>query len=571
MEFVDRTALPIKILPESYLYGLLAVFAAILMVMIPVYIASNQSIVHHKQNNENMVSSFKWYTLLFDLLLVGVAIYGLFSFQKRQEALATLTQGKDVNIDPILFFLPALFIIGLGLFILRIYPFVLKVIYRLGEKFWSISLYSSFLQVSRSAKQYQFLMLFLIMTIGIGMYSTSAARTINHNLEEQILYQNGADITLDVRWKSNQIMSGSQAMVNESMQEAEETAETEDFKETIYTEPPFEPFAQVEGVEQATKVFKKQPVKVEAQGNSLFSTELIGIEPKNFGQTAWFKSSLLPHHWYHYLNLLAKEPSSVLISKSVSSSLGVKTGDYLTIGWDGSDTAEFVVYGIIEYWPTFNPIAKTEEDNNPTLIVANLPFVQNAMGLEPYQVWLKTDPGKTRNKLYETMKQAELPVKSIEDVQPKLIELKNSAFLLGLNGTLTLGFLISLIITFIGFLLYWILTIQSRTLQYGIYRAMGISIRKLVVMLVWEQILTSGIACLLGVVIGGITSRLFVPFFQLSFDSQTIVPPFQVMVDPDDMWRIYLFVGFMLIVGLSILVVLLRKIKIHQAIKLGED
>ncbi|MRH42506.1 FtsX-like permease family protein [Aquibacillus halophilus] len=568
LEFVQRTALPTEILPESYLYALFAVLASILMIMIPVYFASNQSIVNHKQNLANSVNHYKWYSIIFDLTLIGVSIYGLYSFQKQRDNTSLTMADGEMYIDPILFFLPAIFIIGFGLFILRIYPLVLKLIYKIGERFWSISLYSTFLQVSRSAKQYQFLMLFLIMTIGIGVYSASAARTINNNLVEQIRYQNGADITLDVRWETNEATTSAYAPDTPSGEEEDTDTNS---KEVVYTEPPFEPILELEDVENATRVFTMDNVNVEGKGKSIFSAELMAIEPKKFGQTAWFKPTLLPHHWYEYLNLIASEPSAALISKSVSTSLGVKEGDYITLQWDGSDSAEFVVYGIVDYWPSFNPLEIKEDNANPTLIVTNLSYVQNLMGLEPYQAWLKVKPNSTRNSLYESIKKEQIPVMNMVDVQPQIIELKNSAFLLGLNGTLTLGFIISIFVTFIGFLLYWILTIKSRTLQYGVYRAMGIPMPKLIGILIWEQVMTSGIACFLGVIIGGVTSKLFVPLFQLTFNPQTMVPPFVVVFDSSDEMKIYLFVTFMFVVGLSILVVLLRKIKIHQAIKLGED
>ncbi|WP_407269905.1 ABC transporter permease [Radiobacillus sp. PE A8.2] len=569
LEFVQRTALPINIRPESYLYGCIAVIASIVMTMIPVYFASKQSIVDHKQKQARNMANYKWYSILFSLGLIGLAIYGLYSVQTQELSNTSSPQADSIYVDPVLFFLPAIFIIGLGLFILRLYPILMMGIYLLGRKIWPISLYTTFVQVSRSAKQYQFLMLFLVMTIGIGVYSASAARTINTNLEEQIRYNNGADITVDVRWASSEIATS--PSVGNEPSNTEDGTEVEQGKSIVYTEPPFDPFLQLDGVEHATRVFNKAPVKVEAKGSSIFSAELMAIEPNAFGETAWFKSTLLPHHWFNYLNLIASEPSAVLISKSVSTSLGVKEGDYLTMEWEGSDYAEFVVYGVIDYWPSFNPLLKSEDGSDPTLIVANLSYVQNLMGLEPYQIWLQTDTGTQRNGLYENMKQLNLPVTNMDDVQPKLIELKNSAFLLGLNGTMSLGFIISLMITFIGFLLYWILTIKSRTLQYGIYRAMGIPMPKLIAILIWEQVMTSGIACLLGIAIGGITSRLFVPLFQLSFNPQSIVPPFMVMFDPRDEMKIYLFVAFMLVIGLSILVILLRKIKIHQAIKLGED
>ncbi len=55
---------------------------------------------------------------------------------------------------------------------------------------------------------------------------------------------------------------------------------------------------------------------------------------------------------------------------------------------------------------------------------------------------------------------------------------------MALNGILTLGFLISILVTFAGFLLYWILSLKGRTLQNGIMRAMGLSLRQLIGILV---------------------------------------------------------------------------------------
>src|SRR5690625_3070850 len=159
-------------------------------------------------------------------------------------------------IDPIIFFIPALFIIVLGLVTLRIYSFVLRLIYKIGERFWSVSLYSTFLQVSRSTKQYKFLMLFLVMTIGMGVFSASAARTINTNLEEQLLYQNGAEVSMRVRWESSQLptMASPTQIQTDNLGTSTEPV--------IYSEPPFDPIVNLSQVEQATKVFIKNQVTV---------------------------------------------------------------------------------------------------------------------------------------------------------------------------------------------------------------------------------------------------------------------------------------------------------------------
>ena len=415
-----------------------------------------------------------------------------------------------------------------------------------------------------------------MMTIGIGIFSASAARTLNENFEQQIRYENGADLTIDVKWPSSEVAaspafssvpSGEQATEQEkNTAEANETAVTE--TRLVYSEPSFEPYLHLKEVEHAAKVLTFDGIKAEAKGKALYSFEVMGIEPKEFAQTAWFSPSLLPHHWYEYLNLLSQEQSSVLISRSVSKALGVKVGDYIKVEGDYTNTMEVVVYGIIDYWPGFLPEKIDEDAEPPALIVANLPYVQNAMGLEPYQVWLKAKPDASREDLYQSLDDTNTPIIMMNDVYPELVELKNGAFLLGLNGTLSLGFIVSIIIAFIGFLLFWVLTIKSRVLQYGVFRAMGIPLRKLIGILLFEQVLTSGFASFIGVIIGGITSVLFVPLFHLSMEKQL---PFQVVFDPSDERKIYLFVALMLSVGLTILVILVKKIKIYQAIKLGED
>ncbi|MCJ7841299.1 ABC transporter permease [Lederbergia sp. NSJ-179] len=577
LEFVQRKTLPVELSQESYLYALLTVIVSLMMVMIPVFRASGKSIVSHKQKKARNIGKIHWYLVIFEIALLAASIYQLITFNKRQKELLSFNiESADLMIDPILFFLPAVFIIGCGLVALRVYPWVIKAVFKIGERFWPLSLYSTFLQVSRASKQYKFLMMFLVMTIGMGVFSASAARTINTNLEDQLLYQHGAEIRMKVKWQDNlpppAPIGYNSPEAEESEEKAKAAAETE---EVIYTEPPFEPIANLEGVAATAKVFQKNELTVTVGDKSIDYGQLMAIETKDFGETVWFKDSLLPYHWYHYLNLIAKEPSAVIISKQTAEALKVKKGDSITLSWSGSDSGEFIVYEIVEYWPTFNPLEKINEEDDQdqvgALVVANLPYVQTMLGLEPYEVWMKVKPEASRAQIYEDIKEAKIPVVALSDVLPQVTELKNSALLLGVNGTMTMGFLISLLISFIGFLLYWILTMKARTLQYGIYRAMGVSMPKLIGILVSEQIFTSGIACVLGVVIGGIASMLYVPLFKLSLSIDQLMPPFAVISDAGDEAKIYLFATLMLLVGAAILIGFLRKIKIDQAVKLGED
>lgn len=568
LEFVQRSTLPVQLSGKSYLYGFFTVVIVIIMVMIPVFRAAGTSIVNHKQKKARNSGKVQWIFVFLEIALLSFAVYELVSFNKRQKELLDFNvESADLMIDPILFLLPSLFIIGLGLVTLRIYPWLLKSIFKIGEKRWSFSLYSTFLQVSRSSKQYQFLMLFLVMTIGMGVFSASAARTINANLEEQIYYQNGAEVRLQQHWSSN-----APPPIPDYLREELDLPEPE-VEEVIYREPPFEPIQNLKNVETTAKVFEKEAISVRSGKQVIDYAQLMAIETNDFGETAWFKDSLLPHHWYEYLNLLANEPSAVLVSKQTATALNLEQGDTISVRWPGSEVAEFIVYGIVDYWPSFNPLAKVDQEGKQVgaLVVANLNYVQTMIGLEPYEVWLNLKSNTSRAEFYEDIENEGLLITSMNDIVPQVTKLKNSALLLGVNGSMTMGFLISLLISFIGFLLYWILTIHSRTLQYGIYRAMGVSVFKLSGIMIWEQIFTSGIACILGVIIGGVTSYLYVPLFKISLAIDQLAPPFSVIIDTSDEMKIYIFVSIMLSLGALILIGFIRRIEIAQSIKLGED
>jgi putative ABC transport system permease protein len=193
------------------------------------------------------------------------------------------------------------------------------------------------------------------------------------------------------------------------------------------------------------------------------------------------------------------------------------------------------------------------------------------MALEPYEVWLKLKPDASSQLVYKTVAEHGYDIESLRDAKQEQIKAVKDPFQMAINGVMTLGFLISVFICFFGFLLYWILSLSARTLQFGILRAMGISFFQLLLMLVGEQVLISGAAILIGIGTGSITSQLFVPLFEMSFDPKTQVPPFKVTFDPRDQERLYWIVTTMISMGLVILGYIVSRIRIHQAVKLGED
>ncbi|CAM4413558.1 putative ABC transport system permease protein [Paenibacillus endophyticus] len=571
LEFVQRVRLPIRLTEEAYRYGAISSAACFVIMLIPIIMATRVSIVGHKQQLARLLKSPLWHKMFLDVIALALAIYGLYTFKKRLADLQSLgLNAGDLNIDPLQFVVPALFIMGAGLLLLRLYPWVLRFVYWLGKKWWPPSVYATLIQVGRSSTQYQFLMIFLIMTIATGVFSASAARTINNNTEDRIRYGNGAEVVLTSQW-----MNDAPPPAGPGQPQAETPAVQ---APVHYLEPAFEPFRTLEGVEQAAKVFTKDTTF--SVNESTGAATLIGIDTDEFGETTWFRDSLLDYPINDYLNLLAADSQAVLISKTLAEQNKVKPGDTIWVGWSDVPQQPFKVYGIIEYFPTFNPNPaigsvdvsdESSKGNAPMLIVGHLPRIQVQLALEPYDVWIKLKPETTTAAFYESLKQSKLPVTNIVNTREALVAAKNDPFLMALNGILTLGFVLSILVSFIGFLLYWVLSLRGRTLQNGILRAIGLSLKQLIGMLAVEQLLTSGVAVLIGIAVGNIASRLYVPNFQIAFNPSSLVPPFKVMFDASDLMRIYVLVGFMLVVGLGILAYMLSRLRIHQAIKLGED
>jgi putative ABC transport system permease protein len=134
-----------------------------------------------------------------------------------------------------------------------------------------------------------------------------------------------------------------------------------------------------------------------------------------------------------------------------------------------------------------------------------------------------------------------------------------------------MGFVVTMIVSTIGFLIYWIISLQGRVLQFGVFRAMGLSRASVLAMIVWEQALISLVAIVAGIVIGGAAGDLFVPLLELTRSAAQQVPPFRVLADRGDYVKLYVMVGAMLGVGLTVLGVRISRIRIAQAIKLGEE
>lgn len=563
LEFVQRTALQVKISGKVLLVAVTAAFFSVCTMVLPVFKLANTSIVAAKRQKNRKRKHTWWKLIGLDIVLLAVALYGLYQFKGQEDYLAQKA-ADGAALDPALYACTSLFMLGAGLLILRILPWLIRLIFEIGKKWWSPGIYASFLRILRTNNNQGFLVVFLVLTVSMGIFSTQTARTINANGEEQIRYSIGADVVLQEQWENN----AQQIAENANSENAEEL-------ELTYVEPDFGKYLEMDGVESATKVLVDKNVTMSVDGGKLSNVMVMGIHTKEFGETAWFKESLLSEHWYKYLNAISQNASAVLVSSNFQEVYGYKLGDIINYCNSEGDYVRGIIYGFVDYWPSYSPITTIKDSDglykttDNFLIVAHLSQLQSAWGISPYQVWIKTN-GSSQF-LYNYAEETGTRFTVFEDTSAELVALKNESVFQGTNGVLTISFIVVLLLCAVGFLIYWILSIQSRTLQFGIFRAMGMSKRKILSMLVVEQIFISGTSICGGIVVGQLVSKLYVPLIQIAYSTADRAIPLEIIDAASDYLRLGVVIGLMIVVCMIVLGVLISKIKITQALKLGED
>ncbi|GGG90040.1 FtsX-like permease family protein [Paenibacillus radicis (ex Gao et al. 2016)] len=579
LSFVNRKSIPVGFSTEAIIAGGAAVLLAILSTVIPAVFYARSSIVSYKRDLARSDRSPFWQRWFLDVLLMGAAGYGWYLFNQRQMLTFQTGMTTDqLNVQPFLFFVPALAIFAFGLFCLRLFPWLLKLFNWLGRKFLPVPLYLTLTQLSRSSKGYYPLMILLILTLGLGVYNASAARTIDLNSTERTLYKYGSDVIIQTSWYGTPEFkqpSGNNGGGggNGGGQGGGGNGgggpggggggggQTPPSK-MLYTEPPFELFRKLEGVEAAARVLQTKG-NVVVSGRSIGQGTVMGIDNVDFAKVAWFRNDLFPTHPYNYLNFLGKYEQAALIPSKVAEKYQLKPGDPISVGF-AEGKLDFVIVGILPYWPSQYP------DQSP-FVITNLDYIYDQLPIMPYEVWLKMKPDAKVAPIITALQKAGLELASVKDVRTELTVQSKHPTRGGVFGILSLGFLVSVIVTLMGYVLYWFFNLSGRVVQFGVLRAMGLSRKQLTGMLLLEQLFTAGLSIGLGVVIGKVTSLLFLPFLQTAENVADTVPPFRVIFDSKDTNQLYAVVGFMMLTGAMLLFLHIRRLRVHQAVKMGEE
>ena len=558
LEFGIRRELNIAYTPEAFAYTLVSGFICVLIMTLPSIPASRLSIVGAKRGGAKKKKPL-WERFYLDVLFLLISLYGFYNFSHHTEDLLQSAL-KGEALDPLLYFSSSLFILGAGMLLIRLRPLLVKVIFFFGKKHFSPASYAAMLESIRSARSQQYISLFVILTVALGMFDAVSARTILENSLANTSYIDGTDIRFREIWLDNSA-----------------TRRFDPSIELTYFEPNYTDYAEfTKYCEGYTRVYLEDGY-VKAGAGARDSVSIMGIHTKEFGTITGVDSSLLSVPYRQMLNDLALAPTGVLLSSDFRDIKGVSVGDKISFYEKNNSSAEATVIGFFEYWPGYKPVTRelsaageiTQKDNY--MIVANYSFIRKRFGLQPYYIWMGTGENGDNSFFYDWLEESKTPLTYLSDRSEDLEKTVEDPLLQGMNGILTMSFIVMLILCAAGYLIYWVLSIKSREMMLGVLRAMGLHSGEMISMLSIEQAICGLYSVAAGAVVGVIAYTLYVPMLQTAYSSSAQILPLVMIRDSSDMVKLFASVGLMLVVSIFVLTLIIRKQNMIRALKLGEE
>lgn len=523
--------------PPALLAGGVVVIVALLAQILPTVGATAHTVTTYKQERARMQRRPLWQRLWLDVLLLIPAGYGAYLLQ-QQGNLAVLDNelSRSPFENPLLFLVPALGIFALSLFSLRLMPLLMAFIAWAAARTRGTAFLMATRYLARTPGFYNTPLLLLVLTLSLSIFTASLAQTLDRHLEDQSFYLVGADVSFS------------------DFGEAPEPGVEVSSEEPVWIFQPVTDYLELPGVEAATRVGIYSATS--SVGGSSTSGVFIGVDRYDFSDVAFWRADFAPDDLGTLMNELAYNPDGVLLPFDLMEQYSLQVGDALRVTvhmYGFSAPVDFRIVGGFHLFPSWVPA-------DGPLFVGNLDYLFEQAGAPfPYRVWLRTDSSVFQT-AEATWRQPEQLIGSAEQGPERQ----------GLFGLLSVGFLAAAALTVIGFLLYVLFSFRRRFIEMGVLRAVGLSSGQMVWLLAWELLFLTLMGGLIGTLLGTWASAWFIPYLQVDTGPLTGVPPVLVQIAWPAVFRIYGLFAALFVVALTALGLILRRMRIFQAIKLGE-
>jgi putative ABC transport system permease protein len=566
LELVPGEPLPIELTSDAWRRAWQMIGIMLLASLLPAFGAARYTIVSYKSDRLRATRRPFWQRAGLDLVLLIPVYYGYTQLRDRGTVavLGLGGPGGDPFSDPLLLLVPTLYIFAFALIAVRLFPTLMAGLAWLCSRLPGVAALTALRYLARTPRAYTGPVLLLTLTLSLATFTASMAATLDHHLYDQIYYETGGDMRVADLGQSTEPSEPSFAFGSpENANPPQQPKDALDEAKWLFL--PVTDYLTIPGVVAATRVAYSS---VEATiGGRAVAAQYVGIDRIDFPKVAYWRDDYASESLGALMNRLADDPASVLVSASFAAQRGLRIGDRFTIAMNDLETRHevpVVVAGYVRLFPTVYP------EDGP-IIIGNLDYAFEQQGGQyPYDVWLRLREGTRPETIHSGALDLGLRIFGRGFAPAAIADERARPERQGLFGLLSVGFGAAAFLTVLGFLFYSVLSFQRRFVELGMLRAIGLSARQLGALLGWEQALIIGAGVLAGTLIGISASGLFIPFLQVRGGQHPQTPPFVVQIAWNQIAIIYAVFGAMLLLAVLVTLLLLRRMQLFQAVKLGE-
>ncbi len=535
-----ESSLPVRYGRNAWLFALAGFLAALGALVLPAWEASRHTVISHKQEVSRQIRPPLWQRVYLDVLLLLPTSYGYWILRNRP----TGEHGGDFFANPLLFLVPTLFVLTGTLLVVRGFPWVVEGAAFGLEHLPGVSLLLALRNLARIPRLTIAPLTLLALTVGLATFTASTAVTVDRNTYDQVYFRIGADMRLT-------------ELGERSLKENGHPQEN-----TGWVFLPVYEHLRVPGVRAAARVGLFSGEVSTAGGTE--RCQVLGVDRVDFQRVAFFRPDFADGRSLGALmNLLAQTPTALLIERSFLERQGLHVGDPLALTVSAGDQQSrgvFTIVGMFDLFPG------TSSDKGP-VFVTHLDTIFEMLGGEmPYDVWLRVDPDVRGEDVVAGVRNLGIPVVVAEDARAKVREVQQDPARQGVFGILSAGFFAAALSTLLGFVLVAFISFRRRYVELGVLRALGLSRGQMALLLTAEQSVVLCAGLIAGVGLGWAASRWFIPFLQ----PEMPVPPFIVYIAWREIRIMLLLFGLTLMSSLGTVLMLLYRLRLFEAVKMGE-
>lgn len=255
-----------------------------------------------------------------------------------------------------------------------------------------------------------------------------------------------------------------------------------------------------------------------------------------------------------------------LMSPEFSKNSEAKVGDTLLLSIQGIQMPVDIV-GSVTYFPTMY-----DKTGRGFLIVPwnILAYRLNRLSRIPLnfnEIWIATQNEQISSEILRDMPN----VNQSWELYAERLALRADPLMLGIRSVTYLAYILTAILSLVGFATHFYMSARQREMQFGILRSLGLSPGQLYGWLSLEQIIMILAGLSLGTLLGIMLNKLILPGLPISFGDNPAIPPFITLENWAEVFKLYLTLLVAFISTLGIATVILWRSNIHRALRIGQE